>query len=99
MSKHSFCRALFFISILFIPSDASAGVRPKAEITKLKHSYGANEWHMQRFIGEYVLLERQFESDPKNPEFIKRTRALKIQIDLLTRENELILNSLDQIEK
>ena len=99
MLKHSFFRVLLFICILLVPSDASAGVRPKADISQLKHSYDANDWHMKRFIGEYVLLECQFESDHKNPEFIKRTRDLKIQIDLLTRENELILNSLDQIEK
>ena len=93
MPKQTLFGCVLLISILLLPSAAHAGIGSKAINVTLKRSYGANEWHMKRFMSEFVSLERQFASNPNDPEFVKRLRNLKIQIDVLTRENERILNS------
>ena len=84
---------MILLSSLFVLPAAAGG--PKTDIARLQRSYAANEWHMKRFIIEHLLLEQQFVSDPKNPEFIKRAQALKMQIDVLSQENERILDDLE----
>ena len=54
---------------------------------------------MKRFMIEHLSWEKQFLSEPQRSQFIKRAQALKMQIDVLSRENERILNVLDETER
>ena len=96
MPKYLFFGAIFLISSVFVPSFADARGGPKADVARLQRSYAANEWHMKRFILEHLSLEQQYASDPKNPEFVKRAQSIKMQIDVLSQENERILDTLDE---
>ena len=81
---------LIFSTVAFsdTPSSADAG--------QLKRTYGANQWHMNRFMSEYLSREKELQSDPANERLKSRMRTLKNQIDVLTRENERILNEMDE---
>ena len=70
-----------------------------SENGQLKRSYDANQWHMQRFMSEYLSQEERLKSEPGNSRLRIRLDTLKNHIDVLTRENERILNTLDELKQ
>jgi len=92
--KKSIFVTLLFLN-LFHSVAAHAAVRSQADMSNLKRSYDANQWHIQRFTSEYQSIEKQFESEPMDYDVKKRMQNLKTQIELLTNENKKILNSME----
>ena len=96
------CRFVALASVaadLLFSNVAFSEPRSEIDSAQLKRSYDANQWHMQRFMSEYLLQEERLGSDPDNHRLRSRLDTLKYQIDVLTRENERILNTLDEMEK
>ena len=98
MPRSRFIAIASLVADLSLTAAFSEPVSP-TEPLQLKRIYNANEWHMRRFMKEYLSQEEHLRSDPNNDRLKVRLDTLKNQIDVLTRENERILNTLDEMRE